>query len=92
MDPFNISGVDKRGKSEQVNGGVDVTKVITYKISFVVNGKPVTVSLALGEVVTCNTIFLWLFLKTIKASIITEKNALISVLLGEQFRMEVMVP
>ena len=56
-----------------------------------VNGKPVTVSLALGEWVACNTIFSWPFLKTSKASIMNEKNALVRGLLGEQFRMDMMV-
>ena len=57
VDPFNISGVDGGKESEQGNVGVDVTAVITYKTPFLVNGKPVTVSLALGEGVACNTIF-----------------------------------
>ena len=67
MDPFNISGVDGGKEGEQGNGGVDVTVVITYKTYFVVNGKPKTVSLALGEGVACNTIFSWSFLKKIRA-------------------------
>ena len=57
MDPFNISGVDGGKESEHGKGGVDVTTVITYKNPFVVNGKLVTVSLALGEGVACNTTF-----------------------------------
>ena len=48
VDPFNISGVDVGKESEQRKGEVDVTAVITYKTPFVVKGKPVTVSLALG--------------------------------------------
>ena len=35
-----------------------------------------------------NTIFSWPFLHTIKASIMTEKNASVSGLLGEQFNLE----
>ena len=57
MDPFNIRGVDSGEESEQVNVGGDVTAVITSKAPFVVNRKPVTVSLALGEGVFCNAIF-----------------------------------
>ena len=72
--------------------GVDVTAVITYKTPFVLNGKPVTVSLALGEGVACNTIFSWKFLQTIKASIMTNNDALVSGLLGENFRLEMVVP
>ena len=48
VDPLNISVVDGGKEGEQGNGGVYVTTVITYKTPFVVNGKPVTVSLALG--------------------------------------------
>ena len=57
-----------------------------------VNGKTVTVSLALEEGVACNTMFSWPFLKKIKASIMTDNNDLISGLMGEQFRLEMMVP
>ena len=57
-----------------------------------VNGQPVTVSLDLREGVSRNTIFSWPFLKTIKASIITKKNDLVSGFLGEQLKMEMMVP
>ena len=47
VDPFNISRVDEEKESEQEKGGVYVTTVITHKNSFVVDGKPVTVSLTL---------------------------------------------
>ena len=47
MDPFSKSGVDRGKESEQGNGGVDVTTLITYKTPFVVNGELVTVSLNL---------------------------------------------
>ena len=56
-----------------------------------VNGKPVTVFLAIAEGVSCNTIFSWPFLQTIKPSIVTKNNALVSGLLGETFRLEMMV-
>ena len=79
---FNISGVDRGKESEQGKRGAEVSSVITYKTTFVVNGQPVKVSLVLGEGVACNTIFSWTFLRTIKASIMTKNNALISVLLG----------
>ena len=46
-----------------------------------------TVSLAPGEGVACNTILL----QTIKVSIMTDNNAFVSGLLGEQFRLEMMV-
>ena len=72
--------------------GYIFTAVLTYKNLFVVNGKPATVSLALGEGMTCKTIFSWPFLQIIKASIITENNDLVSGLLVEQFRLEMMVP
>ena len=45
---FNISGVDRGRENEHGNGEVDVTALITYKTPFMINGKPVTVSLALG--------------------------------------------
>ena len=57
MYPFNIIGVEGGKESEQGKGGVDVTAVITYKNTFVVNRKMVTVSLARGEGVVCNIIF-----------------------------------
>ena len=57
-----------------------------------VNGKLVTLSIAIREGVACNTIFSWPFLQTIQASIMTNNNALVSELLGEQFRLEMMVP
>ena len=74
--PFNISGVDGGKESEQRNGWVDVTIVITYKTSFAVNGKLVTVSLALGEGVACNTRLSRPLMHTIKASIMTKNNIL----------------
>ena len=49
VDLFNISGVDRGKESKQGKRGVDVTTLITYKTPFVVNGKPVTASLSLGE-------------------------------------------
>ena len=57
VNQFNISRLDKEKEGEQGNGGVDVTTVINYKTPIVVNRKPATVSLALGEVVAFNTIF-----------------------------------
>ena len=72
--------------------GLEVTEVITYKTPLAVNGKPVTVSLALVEGVARNTIFSWTFLQTIKDSIISNGNALVIGLLGEQFNMEIMAP
>ena len=58
MDPFNISVVSGGKEIEQLKLGVDVNAVINYKNNFVVNRKLVTVSLALGEDMACNTIFL----------------------------------
>ena len=57
-----------------------------------VNGKPVTLSIALGEGVACNTIFSWTFLHKIMASIMTDNNSLFGGILGEQFSLEVVVP
>ena len=57
VDPFNIILVVGVKESEQGKLGVGVTTVSTYKTPFVVNGQPVTVSLALGEGVACKTIF-----------------------------------
>ena len=72
--------------------GFNVTTSITYKTPFVVNKQLVTVYLAIGEVVSCNTIFSWPFLKTIKSSIMTKNNYLFNGLLGDQFKMDIMVP
>ena len=60
--------------------------LVTYKIPFVVNGKPVKVSLTIVEGVTCNTIFPYLFLQTNNYLIMTKNNDLGSGLLGEHFR------
>ena len=91
-DTFNISGLYGGKENEQVNGWVDVNAVITYKTPFLVNVKPVTSSLAPGEGVACSTIFSWPLLQTIKASIMTENNALVSGLLVKKFRMEIFFP
>ena len=85
MDPFKKSVLDGGKYSEYRKVGLDFTAVISYKNSLVVNGKPVTVSLALGEGVACNTIFSWPFLKKIKPSIITNNNNLVNGLLGYHF-------
>ena len=50
-----------------------------------------TVSNTFGEGVACNTIFSCPFLQTIKASIMTENNTLVSDLLVDQFKLETMV-
>ena len=81
----------RRGGSKQVNEGVYFTALITYKTPSVVNGKLVTVSLALGEGVACKSIFSWPFLQTIKASIVTNNNALVRGIIGGQFRLEMLV-
>ena len=57
-----------------------------------VNVHPMTVPLALGEGLACNTIFSWPFLNTIKDSIMTDNNVLFSGLLGAQFKLEMRVP
>ena len=56
------------------------------------NVQLVIVSLTLGEVVVCNTIFAWTFLQTNKASIMTKNNSLFIVILGEKFKLNMMVP
>ena len=57
-----------------------------------VYGQPVNVSLSLREGVSCNTIFLWLFLQKHYDSIITKNNALVIGILGDQFNTYMMVP
>ena len=71
--------------------GVDVTSVTTYINPFVENIQPVTVSLTLLEGVVCTTLFSWVFLKKIKASMITENNYLLSVLLGYHYKLEIII-
>ena len=92
METFKISGVGSGKEGEEDKGGIDVTAVITYKTPFVVNGQQVTVSFALGEGVACNTIFSYPFLYAIKGSVLTESNTLVSGMLGETFRLELMIP
>ena len=50
------------------------------------------VSLSIREGVECNIIFSWPVLQTIKASIVLDNNNLVSGLLGEKFKLEMMVP
>ena len=93
--PSNITGVDGGKESEQVKGGVDVTSAITYKNPFVINGQPLKFSLALVQGVTYNTIFSWPYLqknRTIKASTMNKNNSLVCGILGEKFKMLMMVP
>ena len=92
VDPFVVSRLYRGEKIEQGKLGVDNAAVVIYKTSFVINGQPWTVSFALGERVSCNTIFSWPFLETIKALTITKNNTLFSGLLGEQFKLDMMVP
>ena len=91
MDPFKKSVLDGGKYSEYRKVGLDFTAVISYKNSFVVNGKPVIVSLLLGEGVACNTIFSWKLLQIIKAAIMPYNNTLVSRILVEQFKLEIMV-
>ena len=83
VDSFNISVVDRVKESKQERRGRYFTAVITYKKPFVINGQPVTVSLALGEGLAYNIIFSCPLLRKIKDLIITENNALISGILGD---------
>ena len=57
-----------------------------------VNEKPATVYLALGEGVEQNTVFTWPLLQTIMASIMNNNNDLVSGILGYQFMLDMMVP
>ena len=92
VDTFNIGRVDSGKENDKGKGGWYVTAIIAYKTTFVVNEKPITVSLTLGEGVACNTIFSWPLLQTIKASIMTNNNkSLVSGIMEEQFSMEIMV-
>ena len=66
--------------------------MITLKDPFLLKVKLVTVSLDIGEVMACNTIFSSQFLQTTKASMMTENNDLVIGLLGDQFRLDIMIP
>ena len=78
-------------ESEQGKVGVEFTSVINYKTSLVVNGKPTTVLISIGEGGACNTIFSLPLLQTMKASMMTKNNSLVSGLLGDQFKLDIMV-
>ena len=80
--------MDRLKEFEQEKGGVDVTTFITYKTPSVVNSHLVIVSLSLENLFTFNTIFLWPFIQTIKVSILTDKNALVSGIILEQLNLE----
>ena len=92
VDTSNISGVEGGKEIKQGKVGVEVTAVTTYTTLFMVNRKLVRISTTLGEWVACITIFSWPLLKTINASIMTKNNALVSGLLGDQFKLKVVVP
>ena len=66
--PFNTSGLDG------LKVGVYFNIVITYKTSFVANTQRMIEVFILVQLLACNIIFSWTFLKTIKASILTDKN------------------
>ena len=72
-------------------GGCKLPHYLPKKPS-VVNRQPVTVSLALQKGVTQNTIFSRTILQTIKAEILTKNNASVSGILGENFKLEIVVP
>ena len=57
VDPFNINGVYGGGSRKQGKVGLYFTTLLAYKTPFVINLQPLTVSLSLGEGVSCNTIF-----------------------------------
>ena len=83
MDPFNISGLDGGKEIEQVKVRIDVTTVITHKATFCgkhIIGDSLPRSRRRGSI------------KHHRASIMTKKNALVIVLSGNQFRLEMMVP
>ena len=72
----------RRGRHYRVN---------FLQTTFVVYGQPLKLSLTLGEVVACITIFSWPLLQKNKASMMNNTNSLMGILLGYQFNLEIMV-
>ena len=87
LRPFGLGGV--HGTSDNDN---DVEAVISYKTPYRRNGKPVVITVALGERVATNTILSLPFLVAIKASILFESMTLVSGVLGDSYKIDMMVP
>ena len=79
-NPFVISGIGKGGNSE---GGNKISHIITYKTPFRVNIQKLLVSIGLGDITT-KTLFSYLFLKDLKATIMLESSTLVIRLLGDR--------
>ena len=87
MKDFQVAGI---------NGGEDskcsIEAVISYKTPYVVKGKAVIVTFALGKCISTNTVFSYPFLHGTKCSILFESDTIVSGVLGESFRVESMRP
>ena len=87
MKDFQVAGI---------NGGEDskcsIEAVISYKTPYIIKGKAVIVTFALGEHVSTNTVFSYPFLHGTKCSVLFESDTVVSGVLGESFRVESMRP
>ena len=86
MQPFTIGGVNGDGPSTHIDA------IITYKTPYVIHGRPVLVTFALGNSIATNSIVSFPFLQSIKATIMFENMTMVSAMLGESFKIDSMVP
>ena len=87
-NPFVIGGI---GKGGNIEGGTKISHIITYNTPFRVNGQQVLVSIGLGYIATKN-LFSYLFLKSLKATIMLKSSTLVSRLLRTDFKIIIKPP
>ena len=84
--------MDVGNGGEQLKDGLCVNAVITCKTYFLVKSQPVVLSIDFGELVTHITLSYHDFFWKMMVSILSYNNFLIIGLLGEYFKLEMMVP
>jgi hypothetical protein len=86
MQPFGIGSVNGDGPATTMDA------MISYKTPYIVGGRPVTITFALGSSIATNSILSYPFLQSIKGTVMLENMTLVSATLGDSFRIESMVP
>ena len=86
FNPLTIGSVNGDSPSTPLDA------IITYKTPYVLNGRPVHLTFALGSSIATNSIVAFPFLQSIKAVLMLENMTLVSSLLGESFPIDPMVP
>jgi hypothetical protein len=86
MKEFTIGSVNGDGPATVIDAA------ITYKTPYILQGRPVVVTFALGPTIATNSILSFPFLQSIKATIMFENNTCVSGALGDSFKIDPMVP